>query len=81
MPVTEIKTKAQFEEILFNSNKENKPNAPKLKFNTYWIYGAIIIALIAFQFFNSGTLATKKLSKNNSTWRCKELERVGPSEN
>ena len=47
-----------------NKEKENKPNAPKLKFSPYWIYGAIFIALIAFQFFNSGSLASKTLSKN-----------------
>jgi cell division protease FtsH len=47
-----------------DSNKENKPNAPKLKFSPYWIYGAVFIALIAFQFFNSGSLASKTLSKN-----------------
>ena len=37
---------------------------PKFKFNAYWIYAAIFIAIIAVQFFNSGDLATKSISKN-----------------
>jgi len=37
---------------------DNKKNtAPKKpKFNSYWIYGGIILALIAIQFFNSGSV-------------------------
>ncbi|MDA9316915.1 ATP-dependent zinc metalloprotease FtsH [Polaribacter sp.] len=46
------------------SNKENKPKSPKAKFSSYWIYGAVFIALIAFQFLNSDALASKSLSKN-----------------
>ena len=46
------------------SNKENKPKSPKAKFSSYWIYGAVFIALIAFQFLNSEALASKSLSKN-----------------
>jgi len=47
-----------------DSNKENKPKSPKAKFSSYWIYGAIFIALIVFQFLNSDALASKSLSKN-----------------
>jgi cell division protease FtsH len=47
-----------------DSNKENKPKSPKAKFSSYWIYGGIFIALIAFQFFNSDSLSSKSLSKN-----------------
>ncbi|MBU3012922.1 ATP-dependent zinc metalloprotease FtsH [Polaribacter vadi] len=47
-----------------DSNKENKSNLPKFKFNSYWIYGAILIVIIAVQFFNSGDLASKSISKN-----------------
>ena len=47
-----------------DSNKEKKSNIPKFKFSSYWIYGAIFIALIAVQFFNSGDLASKSISKN-----------------
>ena len=46
------------------SKKENKPNIPKFKFSSYWIYGAVFIAIIAVQFFNSGDLASKSISKN-----------------
>ena len=37
---------------------------PKFKFNSYWIYGAILIVIIAVQFFSSGDLASKSISKN-----------------
>ncbi|MGY0427174.1 MAG: ATP-dependent zinc metalloprotease FtsH, partial [Polaribacter sp.] len=47
-----------------SNKKHTNSNTPKFKFNSYWIYGAIFIALIAFQFFNSGDLATKGISKN-----------------
>lgn len=47
-----------------DSNKENKNNMPKFKFNSYWIYGAILIVIIAVQFFSSGDLASKSISKN-----------------
>ena len=47
-----------------DSNKENKPKSPKAKFSSYWIYGAVFIALIIFQFLNSDALASKSLSKN-----------------
>ena len=47
-----------------DSNKDNKPNIPKFKFSSYWIYGAVIIAIIAIQFFNSGDLASNTISKN-----------------
>ncbi len=47
-----------------DSNKDNKTNMPKFKFSSYWIYGAVLIAIIAIQFFNSGDLASKSISKN-----------------
>lgn len=42
-----------------NNNKKNMP-----KFNFYWIYGAIFVLLIAFQFLNSGDTASKNISTN-----------------
>ena len=47
-----------------DSNKDNKSNMPKFKFSSYWIYGAVLIAIVAIQFFNSGDLASKSISKN-----------------
>ncbi|MFY9242816.1 MAG: ATP-dependent zinc metalloprotease FtsH [Polaribacter sp.] len=47
-----------------DTNKDNKSNMPKFKFSSYWIYGAVFIAIIAIQFFNSGDLASKSISKN-----------------
>jgi AFG3 family protein len=47
-----------------DSNKENKSNLPKFKFNSYWIYGAVLIVIIALQFFSSGDLASKNITKN-----------------
>jgi cell division protease FtsH len=47
------------------NKKDNKNNnTPKFKFNTYWIYGGLIILVIGFQFFSSGDLATQSISKN-----------------
>ena len=45
-------------------NKNNKPNAPKFKFNMYWLYGAIFIAFIGISFLNDSALSTKNISKN-----------------
>ena len=47
-----------------DSNKDTKNNTPKFKFSSYWLYGAVIIAIIAIQFFNSGDLASNTISKN-----------------
>ena len=47
-----------------DSNKDNKSNMPKFKFSSYWIYGGIFLAIIAIQFFSSGDLASKSISKN-----------------
>jgi cell division protease FtsH len=47
-----------------NKDKDNKSNLPKFKFSSYWIYGAVLIAIIAVQFFSSGDLASKSISKN-----------------
>jgi cell division protease FtsH len=47
-----------------DSNKDKKPNLSKFKFNSYWIYGAVLVAIIAVQFFSSGDLASKSISKN-----------------
>ncbi|EAQ40945.1 ATP-dependent zinc metalloprotease FtsH [Polaribacter sp. MED152] len=47
-----------------DSNKDNKSNMPKLKFSSYWIYGGIFLAIIAIQFFSSGDLASKSISRN-----------------
>ncbi|EAR12408.1 putative transmembrane AAA-metalloprotease FtsH [Polaribacter irgensii 23-P] len=47
-----------------DNKKENNKNTPKFKFNTYWIYGAVILLLISFQIFSGGDLATQSISKN-----------------
>ena len=46
-----------------DSNK-NKTNMPKFKFNFYWVYGAIFVLLIGFQFFTSGDLSSRSISTN-----------------
>ncbi|APG63965.1 peptidase M41 [Tenacibaculum todarodis] len=43
--------------------KDTKKNAP-FKFNSYWIYVPIIIFLLSLSLFNSGSLGTKRISKN-----------------
>ena len=45
-----------------DSNKKNKPSIPK--FNLYWVYGAIFILIIAFQFFNSGDVSSRNITTN-----------------
>ncbi|ARV14957.1 ATP-dependent zinc metalloprotease FtsH [Polaribacter sp. SA4-12] len=55
-----------------DSKKDSKPNMPKFKFNAYWIYGAIFVVIIAFQFFSSGDLATKSITKNEFSEVLKE---------
>ncbi|WP_299051076.1 ATP-dependent zinc metalloprotease FtsH [uncultured Polaribacter sp.] len=47
-----------------DSKKDNNSNMPKFKFNAYWIYGAIFLVIIAVQFFGSGDLSSKNISKN-----------------
>jgi cell division protease FtsH len=53
-----------------NQDKKNTPNNKNIKtpkFNFYWIYGAIIVLIIGYQFFNSGNLGAKSLSQNEFT--------------
>tara|TARA_R110002124_G_scaffold233351_3_gene398561 strand:+ start:1096 stop:3057 length:1962 start_codon:yes stop_codon:yes gene_type:complete len=45
-----------------NNNKKNMP-----KFNFYWVYGAIFVLILAFQFLNSGDAASKNISTNKFT--------------
>ena len=50
-----------------SQNKKNTPNKNLLKapkFNFYWIYGAIFILFIGYQFFSSDSMSTKNLSQN-----------------
>lgn len=46
------------------NNKNLKPNSPKFKFSMYWVYGAIFLLFIGFNFLNDGALSTKKIGKN-----------------
>ncbi|MDG1811063.1 MAG: ATP-dependent zinc metalloprotease FtsH [Polaribacter sp.] len=45
-----------------DSKNNNKKNMPKINF--YWVYGAIFVLLIGFQFLNSGDAASKNISTN-----------------
>ncbi len=45
-----------------NSNKNKKPGVHRFKL--YWLYGAIIILVIGFQFLNSNDSSSKSVSKN-----------------
>ncbi|AQS93636.1 peptidase M41 [Polaribacter sp. BM10] len=60
------------------NKKDNNTNTPKFKFNAYWIYGAILVLLIGFQFFSSGDLATKSISKNefNEVLRDNDISKI-----
>jgi len=45
-----------------SDSKNNKKNMPK--FNFYWVYGAIFVLIIAFQFLNSGDAYSRNISTN-----------------
>ncbi len=47
-----------------NKNTPSNKNIKTPKFNFYWIYGALFILFIAYQFFSSENLTSKNLSKN-----------------
>ena len=50
-----------------NQDKKNTPKKNNLKtpkFNFYWIYGAVFVLFIGYQFLNSGNLGSKNLSQN-----------------
>ena len=49
-----------------NKDKKNiiKDSNFKPKFNFYWIYGAMFVLFVVFQFFNSENLSQKEISQN-----------------
>ena len=49
-----------------SNNKKNILKDPnfKPKFNFYWIYGAMFVLFVVFQFFNSENLTQKEISQN-----------------
>ena len=47
-----------------DSKKNKNTNVPKFKLNFYWVYGAIFVLIIGFQFLNSGSLSSRNISKN-----------------
>ena len=50
-----------------SQDKKNTPNKNLLKtpkFNFYWIYGAIFVLFIGYQFFSSSNMSSKNLSQN-----------------
>jgi len=50
-----------------SQDKKNTPNKNLLKtpkFNFYWIYGAIFVLFIGYQFYSSGNMSSKNLSQN-----------------
>jgi cell division protease FtsH len=47
-----------------DSKKNKNTNVPKFKLNFYWVYGAIFVLIIGFQFLNSGNLSSRNISKN-----------------
>jgi cell division protease FtsH len=61
-----------------DSKKNSNSNMPKFKFNAYWIYGAIFIAIMAVQLFSSGDLATKSISKNefNEILKANDISKI-----
>ncbi|MDB9724033.1 ATP-dependent zinc metalloprotease FtsH [Polaribacter sp.] len=60
------------------NKKDNNKNTGKFKFNTYWIYGAVILLLISFQIFSGGDLASQSISKNefNEVLRENDISKI-----
>lgn len=56
----------------------NKQNAPKFKFNMYWVYGAIFLVFIAITFLNDSALSSKKITTNkfNEVLRSNDVEKI-----
>ncbi|MDO6674917.1 ATP-dependent zinc metalloprotease FtsH [Tenacibaculum sp. 1B UA] len=46
---------------------DNKKNAPKFSFNSFWLYIPIIVILLGLSFFNSGNLGSRNITKNEFT--------------
>ncbi|WGH76749.1 ATP-dependent zinc metalloprotease FtsH [Tenacibaculum tangerinum] len=46
---------------------DNKKNAPKFSFSSFWLYIPIIVILLGLSFFNSGNLGSRNISKNEFT--------------
>ena len=47
-----------------SEKNNNKPNAPKFKFNMYWVYGAIFLVFIAISLLDSSSFSIKKITTN-----------------
>ena len=49
-----------------DSKKENNNNSnlPKFKFNSYWIYGAILLVILISSILNGGEIDDRRISKN-----------------
>ena len=60
------------------NKKDNNKNTGKFKFNTYWIYGAVILLLMSFQIFSGGDLASQSISKNefNEVLRENDISKI-----
>ncbi|WP_299007441.1 ATP-dependent zinc metalloprotease FtsH [uncultured Tenacibaculum sp.] len=46
---------------------DNKKNTPKFTFSSFWLYIPILIILLGLSFFNSGSLGSRNISKNEFT--------------
>lgn len=46
---------------------DNKKNAPKFSFSSFWLYIPIIVILLGLSFFNSGNLGSRNITKNEFT--------------
>ena len=46
---------------------DKKKNTPKFSFNSFWIYIPIVILFFALSYFNSGSMSSSDISKNEFT--------------
>ncbi len=61
-----------------DKNNNTKQNAPKFKFNMYWVYGAIFIVFIGITFLNDNALSSRKITTNkfDEILRSNDIERI-----
>lgn len=57
---------------------DKKKNAPKISFNSFWIYIPILVILLGLSFFNSSNLGSRNISKNefNEILQANDIQKI-----
>ncbi|QMU65707.1 MAG: ATP-dependent zinc metalloprotease FtsH [Flavobacteriaceae bacterium] len=61
-----------------DKNKNIKPNTPKFKFSIYWVYAAIFLLILGFNFINGDAFSARGLSENkfDEILRDNDIDRI-----